>query len=289
MSGVLREGVPSDANHADDAVVSPIRAGWLLLAVIGAGVGVAACTVPRETSSPTPVSSMTVAETPSPASSTTAEPSGAAPGPYRQIALEMPNGAMRDGRYYGDGEVGVVLTHMGRIGDSQDDWAAFAEDLAAAGYQVVTFNHDSQFVWVQVVAAVDYLRDIGGASTVVAAGASIGAMASLRAAQEPGSGVNAVVWLAGVQFGSGYAFNEEDVRAVVCPILFASGTDDEYGAAGDTERLSDWAETAELLLVDSSLHGTDILREGGPAANELRRAGLDFIDRVAATPGGPCS
>lgn len=194
---------------------------------------------------------------------------------------------MREGRIYGDGSAGVVLTHMSRATDSQEDWAAFAEELADRGYRALTFNHDAQFVWRQVLAAADLLRS-EGAETIVAVGASHGAMASLRAAQEPGNGLAGVVWLAGVTSGSGYAFREDDVRSVPCRLLFVSGTGDEYGAAEDAEELAGWAPNAELQVVDSDLHGTDILLEGGPAADALRTAMLEFVDRVATEPGEPC-
>ena len=46
--------------------------------------------------------------------------------------------------------------------------------------------------------------------------------------------------------------------------------------------MSAWAPSAELVLVESDLHGTDILHEGGPAADELRAAILDFLDRATA-------
>jgi predicted alpha/beta-hydrolase family hydrolase len=244
---------------------------------------IAACSAPTEPGS-VPMSASAAATVP--ASSTapsTGEASETASGPYREITLELPNGSLREGRDYGNGEVGIVLTHMGGATDTQDDWADLAEELVAEGYRVVTFNHNASAVWVQVLAATDYLRE-QGATTVVAGGASLGAMASLRAAQEPGSGLHGVIWIAGVQLGSGYAFREEDVGAVACPILFASGTGDEHGAAEDAERMSAWAPSAELVLVESDLHGTDILLEGGPAADTLRAAILGFLEGVRAAP-----
>ena len=248
---------------------------------------IAACSAPAEPGSVPITASASATAAASPSAPSTAGASEAATGPYREIALELPNGALREGRDYGNGEVGIVLTHMGGATDTQDDWAAIAEELVAEGYRVVTFNHNASAVWVQVLAATDYLRE-QGATTIVVGGASLGAMASLRAAQEPGSGLHGVIWIAGVQLGSGYAFQEEDVGAVACPILFASGTEDEHGAAEDAERMSAWAQSSELVLVESDLHGTDILHEGGPAADELRAAILDFLDRVTASPEATC-
>lgn len=221
----------------------------------------------------------------------TTVPSETAPtvGPegYREITIDLGRGIERQGRIYGTGDVGVVLAHMGRPGDSQRDWAEFARELAERGYRVLTFDHDNQFVWRVVLAGADLLR-AEGVENVIAAGASIGAMGALRAAEEPGNGLIGVVWLAEVKAGSGYAFMEADVGAVACPVFFASGTGDEYGAAEDAEDLAAIAPNAELLLVESDLHGTDILAEGGPVADELREAMFGFIDRVAAEPGEPC-
>ena len=248
---------------------------------------IAACSAPTDPGSVPISASADASVAASPSATSTPGASEAATHPYREITLELPNGDSREGRDYGDGEVGIVLTHMGGATDTQDDWTALAEELVAEGYRVVTFNHNASGVWVQVLAATNYLRE-QGATTIVVGGASLGAMASLRAAQEPGSGLHGVIWIAGVQLGSGYAFQEEDVGAVACPILFASATEDEHGAAEDAERLSGWAPSADLLLVESDLHGTDILLEGGPAADQLRAAILDFLDRVTASPDATC-
>lgn len=203
-------------------------------------------------------------------------------GTYRDVEFDALDGERRSGRLFGEGPVGVVLSHMGRPGDTQDDWAPFAAELADHGYQVLTYERRTTLneVWQDVLGSTAYLRD-NGAEQVIAGGASIGAMASLHAAQQPTSTVNGVIWLAGVLRGN-YTFRQPDVAAVACPMLLMSGDEDRYGAADAARQLDEWATApSQLLIVDSDLHGTDILQAGGPRAAELTSAMLDFVDQVA--------
>lgn len=216
-----------------------------------------------------------------------AQPSGN----HQEVEFTAADGEGVSGRLFGTGEVGVVLSHMGRPGDGPDDWQAFAESLADAGFLVLTYRERRAYseVWNDVLGGVGYLRG-QGATTVVAAGASIGGMSSLYAAGEPGSGINAVLWLAGVLNASGYDFHESDVAGLECPLLIASGDEDSYGAGADAERLHQWtADFSELLILPSRYHGTDILTKEEPEiAGELSRAMTDFVETVAAQRPAAC-
>jgi pimeloyl-ACP methyl ester carboxylesterase len=217
-------------------------------------------------------------------SSVTTTPSAVGSQAYRQVRFTTPDGATRSGRRFGDGRVAIVLSHMGRPGDRQDDWASFAGELARRGYRVLTYQRRDDFgeVWQDVLGAAGYLRD-HGADKVIAAGASIGAMASLHAAERPNSNLDGVIWLAGVLQGSGYDFRRADVAAIGCPMLFVSGDQDGYGAAEAARRLHGWATApSQLLLLRSDRHGTDIFEEGGPAARKLTLAMTRFVQRAAS-------
>lgn len=251
-----------------------------------AGLLLAACSQPVPSTAPsqgTPVA--TAAGAPPTEAAACPESTHAGDG-FGEIEFTADDGEVREGRVYGSGSDAVVLTHMGRSGDSQEDWAPFATELADAGYGVLTYNSLTlEGGWEDVLGAVASLRACG-AETVIVGGASIGAMASLRAAQERGSDVNGVIWLAGVLDGNGYGFEEAGVAAVDCEILIASGDEDAFGAAEDAAILDDWAAPqSELLIVPSTLHGTDILLEGGAEADALREAMLAYVDGVAADPG----
>ena len=235
-----------------------------------------------ESSESSSTSSAEASSAPTTHPTTTTRPSVPS-GAYREVEFNAQDGAMRSGRLFGEGAVAVVLSHMGRPGDTQDDWAPFAAELAGHGYQVLTYERRTALseVWLDVLGAAAYLRD-NGAERVVAGGASIGAMASLYAAEQPTSNLDGVIWLAGIVQGR-YTFQQADVAAVGCPMLLMSGDRDRYGAAEDARQLHEWATAPkQLLIVDSDLHGTDILQEGGPNATELTSAMLSFIDQVAA-------
>lgn len=201
---------------------------------------------------------------------------------------------MRSGRLFGDGEVAVILSHMGRTGDSQDDWTSFAEEIARHGYQALTYargvdaeRNDFADHWRDVLGAATFLRG-KGAETVVAGGASIGAVASLYAAEQPGNGINAVLWLAGVQQTDSYEFTEADVAALSCPIMFVSGEEDAYGSVESAHQLHAWAPSSELRFIDSGRHGTDILTEGGPSARKLSQIMLEFVRRRSGDRDTTC-
>ncbi|HYH33086.1 MAG TPA: hypothetical protein VD903_22165 [Pseudonocardia sp.] len=260
--------------------------GWIALLVV-AVLTVAGCASTPSPDRPAgaPPSSSTA---PSGTAPSGTAPSSTAPADFRVVEFPARDGQVRSGRLFGDGEAGVVLSHMGRSGDGQDDWAPFARELAARGYRVLTYENRSRLEgsWQDVLGAADLLA-AEGATGIVFAGASIGAMASLRAAREaPGTAVG-VLWLAGVRSDSGYDFQQADVAALGCPVLFAAGEDDAYGAAADTRQLAGWAASPELLVVDSIRHGTDILAEDPAAAGELRAAMLAFVERATAA-GQPC-
>jgi predicted alpha/beta-hydrolase family hydrolase len=211
---------------------------------------------------------------------------------YRELEFTTRDGEVRSGRLFGSGRVGIVLSHMWGPGRRQDDWAGVASQLAERGYLVLTYNERPTIgsVWQDVLGAGDELRR-QGASTIVAGGASLGAMASLHAARQPDARLDGVIWLAGVN-GTGaqdrlYAFDEEEVATLGCPVLFASGDRDALGAAEDTRQLHRWAADGELVMVESDQHGTDIFVEDQPAAAEFTGAALDFMARIAAQPT-PC-
>ncbi|GAA4924808.1 dienelactone hydrolase [Stackebrandtia albiflava] len=218
------------------------------------------------------------------------EPS-ASPESHREVEFESPDGELREARLFGEGEVAVVLSHMGRGGDGQDDWREFAERLADDGRLVLTYQGRISLsqTWRDVQGAVEYLRRQPGVTTVVAVGASIGAMATLEASVAPGPEIDGLVWLSGVLDNSGYTFTAPDVAELACPALLATGDRDHYGSTEDTRTLHEWwGAGSELLVVESESHGTDILADGGEPAAELTTALTDFVDRVANGSGPTC-
>lgn len=226
-------------------------------------------------------------------SSSSASPAATTPAePYQEIEFTGGDGQPRTGRAYGDDDapVGVVLSHMGRDGDGWDDWAATAQALADRGHRAVTYQRPRPRyqVWQEVVGAVEYLRD-HGAERVVVAGASLGAMASLRVALESEPATDGVVWIAGTLRSDGMAFDQASVAGLACPALLITGDQDSYGGTEATQDLHAWLPGSELLILPSARHGTDILAQGGAPAEQLETAVLDFADAVAAAgTSTPC-
>lgn len=263
-----------------------VRLGVLLLVITVVLVG---CS----DSDPAPSGEPTASE---PTASESATPSESVPPSpkrhraYDPVRFDAIDGQRRHGRLYGEGPVAVVLSHMGRPGDGPRDWDGFARRLADRGYRALAYERRLPYetIWKDVLGAAEYLRT-RGATTVIAAGASIGAMASLRAAEEPDAKLDGVIWLAGVLSDSGYEFRRADVARVGCPTLVVSGADDLYGAGPDARQLHRWLTARkELLILDSAEHGTDIFDEPGPNPRELTRTLLRFTERTARADGPRC-
>jgi predicted alpha/beta-hydrolase family hydrolase len=217
----------------------------------------------------------------------TAQPTDAAEGAYREVEFTTRDGDPRSGRLFGDGPVAVVLTHMGRVADTQDDWQSFAEELADNGHQALTYERERRLrdVSQDVLGAADYLRG-NGAEKVIVAGASIGAMASLYVATLPEANVDGVIWLAGVLRGNGYDFRDEDIAEIASPMLFISGDQDVYGAADAARQLHDWATApSELVILDSRQHGTDMFTDSEANARTLTETMLGFVEGLGGAEG----
>jgi pimeloyl-ACP methyl ester carboxylesterase len=216
------------------------------------------------------------------------------------VRFEAIDGVELDGRLFGSGRTGIVLSHMGNPGDSQADWYGVAEVLAERGYVVLTYdrrgvcpggidgcssgNDNYGNAWKDVVGAIRLLTRRGAAEVLVG-GASIGAMASLYAAEQPGVEVAGVIWVAGLDFASGYLFERADVRRVAVPTLFISATRDPFGAAESARRLHRWAiSPTSLVLLRSREHGTDMLgdRADPEVGDTLTRSIVQFVDRFAS-------
>jgi pimeloyl-ACP methyl ester carboxylesterase len=260
----------------------------VLLAAVLAVLG--GCAGEDPGSSPQPSPSQPSSVQPSPSQPSPSPSPSAGTGTYRTVEFTARDGERLTGRLFGRGTTAVVLSHMGSSANSQDDWTTFAEALARRGFQALTFERRGVLsdVWLDVLGAGDFLRT-NGARRVVAAGASIGAMASLRAAEQRDNDLNAVLWLAGITGGRHYSFQQADVARVACPLMIISGDQDEFGAADHARTLHAWTpRTSRLLIIPSQAHGTEILAETGPSSGQLTKAMIDFITRVSTGPVKTC-
>lgn len=116
--------------------------------------------------------------------------------PPAEVAFAAPSGEPIKGDLYGSGGHGVVIIAHGGY-SSRASWAKQAQTLAGAGFRVLVFDsraaaefaagkeapclYDEVCQAVDVLAAVRYLRQQGGAKTVSAIGGSMGGGAVAQA------------------------------------------------------------------------------------------------------------
>lgn len=209
-----------------------------------------------------------------------------------RVRFRTDDGVHIEGRVFGEGNVGVVLAHMGD-GD-QTQWWGMAGTLADEGYRVLTYNRrgscpggdagcsddgDDSRGWRDLVASVEFLRG-EGSSQVVIGGASQGAMEALYVGEEGLAQVDGVIWVAGGNLYKGVDLLR-GVRNVREPKLFLAGEFD--GSLGDfSAELHRMASPPkELVLLDTGEHGTDILAWEEPDVTDaFRRVILDFLNTI---------
>jgi predicted alpha/beta-hydrolase family hydrolase len=212
------------------------------------------------------------------------------------VTFESADGTRLEGRVFGSGRTAIVLSHMGPGGNDQSSWFELAALLADHGYRVLTYNFqgncledlrgcsegsvNSATTDDDILGAMAYLRD-DGARRVILGGASIGAMASLVVASLPDTDVAGVIELSGVELALGYELDRPLIQRISAPKLFVAGEFD--GSAADAARhWYRWArEPKELHVLDTGLHGTDMLTLASSADAEIpemvRQIILDFL------------
>jgi pimeloyl-ACP methyl ester carboxylesterase len=191
----------------------------------------------------------------------------------RAVTFESRDGVRLEGRMFGDGSTGVVLSHM-RPAD-QRSWFAFAKRLADEGYLVLTYDFrgycpggeggcsqgDLQIsaIWQDVLGAMDFVRS-QGATTVALVGASMGGTASLVAAAQEGTDAAVVVTLSAPTSIEGLDADAALLQRVDANKLFIAGVGDA-AAAASAEQLYEIAPPPKAApeIVPADDHGTDLL------------------------------
>jgi uncharacterized protein len=205
------------------------------------------------------------------------------------VAFDSADGVPLEGRLFGEGSVGVVLSHM-RPAD-QTSWWDFAEELADEGYLVLTYDfrgycpggvggcsegeQDLGQIWRDVLGAVDFIRS-RGARQVALIGASMGGTASLVAAAEQGVAADVVVTLSAPASFEGMALTPQVLTKVTAAKLFVAGNGDG-SAPDDAQALyaaSPTPKRVEILTTDD--HGTDIL--DGNQSGRARTMILTYLE-----------
>ena len=247
----------------------------------------------------------------SPSPQASPSPAPGSEGESEEVAFSAEDGTEVIGRLWGDGDVGVVLAHGFSEGTGQDDWLPWSGILSEEGYTVLTFNFRGFCSedgcsgggiqlgdnWRDVLAAMDFLSS-QGVDRVFLVGASMGGIAVMRAARDPGIELAGVVSLSTPQFPAKYYSGEPEanditpgrLRAIDEPKLFVAGLDTQSVQGGEVIQFAEEAERMfeaaaepkDLLIVDSHFHSSDLVTvaEDG-VVDQTRKAILRFLSENA--------
>ena len=210
----------------------------------------------------------------------------------RAVAFESRDGVTLEGRLFGDGSTGVVLSHMQPA--DQRSWFAFASRLADQGYLVLTYDFRGycpggdggcsqgelqiSAIWQDVLGANDFIRS-QGATTVALVGASMGGTASLVAAGQEGADVAVVVTLSAPTSIEGLDADAALLQRVDANKLFIAGVGDA-SAAASAEQLYEIAPPPKRPgIVPADDHGTDLLT--GPQGEVVQRLIETYLAQFA--------
>ena len=182
----------------------------------------------------------------------------------------------------GTGPVGVVLSNQSD--QNLCGWLPFARTLAARGFRVLVYDYGiTADPAGDVAKAAATLRGLG-VRTVMLAGASQGAKASLIAAPAITPPVGGVVSLSAERTARGQDLQPfaAKLRAAV---LFVVAEGDPYGAADATPQLyraATKASSRRLVVLPGDAHGTDLLT--GSNGAQVRSLIIDFLSEHSHAP-----
>lgn len=206
------------------------------------------------------------------------------------VTFTSADGVKLEGRLFGDGPVGVVLSHM--LPADQTSLWGFARDLSEDGYMALAFDFrgfcpggdagcsegekDIAAMWQDVVGAIGFLRS-EGATRVMLVGASMGGTASLVAAAQDEVEVSVVVTLSAPLGIDGLAADANLLTRITAAKLFIAGTGDRFGAADAAQRLYAQSPLPKRVeIVTSNDHGSDLLT--GNQAGRVQTLILGYLD-----------
>jgi len=219
-----------------------------------------------------------------PAPSLSATPSDEKPGvKIQHLSFATEDSGLIYADLYGEGDQGVVLAHGGRF--TKESWQPQAQQLAKAGFHVLAFDFrgfgqshgpgdsdmDTAPMWLDVLAAVRYLRK-NGAKTVAIVGGSFGggAAADASVASQPGE-INGLVLLAADWNGP--------AERIKVPLLVIVARDDANDEGLRLPRIRAWFEKApqpkELLVLEGSAHAQFLFQTD--QSDRVMREVLQFL------------
>jgi len=196
----------------------------------------------------------------------------------REVSFITEDNIKIAGRIFGKSESAVILSHM--YPTDQTSWDAFANRLMKNGYEAMTFDFrgygksegkkDIDRIYIDLTAALDFIRD-DGAKSIVLIGASMGGTVSLFVASQ--NKVDGVITIsAPVEFRGLKAGN---LKNIDCAKLFSAGEKDGSAAQSAKYLYENSTDPRELVIYPTDGHGTYIF--DGPYGEELSNKIFDFL------------
>jgi pimeloyl-ACP methyl ester carboxylesterase len=198
------------------------------------------------------------------------------------VTFASRDGVELEGRLFGQGTSAVVLSHM--LPADQRSWFDFAQRLADQGYLVLTYDfrgycpggsggcsqgeRDISAIWQDVLGAVDLVR-ARGATDVALIGASMGGSASLVAAGQEDTDVEAVITLSAPLSIEGLSADPALLQSISAAKLFIAGVGDGSAAEAAEELFATSPPPKRVEIVPADDHGTDLLT--GAQAESVKR------------------
>ncbi|MFI7424183.1 alpha/beta hydrolase [Nonomuraea sp. NPDC049684] len=221
----------------------------------------------------------TAAESPAQSATTSAPASAPPTGPNVSGCFTEQDGKIfthvrgLPGVITGDGPVGVVISYERR--GTVCSWRPLSDRLVAAGYRVLLYARDAGLLPEDgAVAMGKRLAKEKGVERLFLVGGSIGATASVPAAERLGAGVAGVVALSG-------EIDKGDAAALTVPLLQIGSEHDSYGGAASMREAEAAATKAPdnqvLVIPGESLHASALLT--GPHSAKVLDTIVAFMDR----------
>ncbi len=207
------------------------------------------------------------ASTPTTAAAAPTPTTAAVPPAPKEVTFTTRDGVTLSGTLYGTGTTAVVFSHMSD--GPRSEWRDLPEQLAARGYLTLAYDFRGRGTSGgefsppsspdDVRAAVAYVRE-QGARSVCLVGASMGAMASAKAAATDRPAC--LVFVAGTTSWEGLEVTDAEMAANDTPKLFISSDEDTF--INETLHLYEAAAPPkEKHIYPGGAHGTNLFESQG--------------------------
>jgi dienelactone hydrolase len=269
-----------------------MRNRWLLLVVSGSLLlFLSSCSGTPSTQQTTPAAPAATAEAAATKESTPLPTETPKPfsgdGPWEVNFKTQSDGTTLYGILYGQGQTGVLLapTYPG----GTEGWRSFAEEAAAQGYRVLTFDFRGQeksegersfaSAAEDMDAAIALLRE-AMVQRIVIVGAGMGGMAGIQSTPNHDDVIGLAVISSARTFGD-LEITDADLAALKIPSLWLGARNDMTQNVEDMYAVAGGSDKQIWIYDGSSLHGTFILE--GADGPDLERRLLEFVAHVAGS------